>query len=388
MILKLLKKIVYNLLYKSYYDKLESGEAYISTNELRSKNETYFYNSEERIFYTQIKYSILPDSVNPEWIKKLETPQFYSGASYSIIEDSFLVGKHATAIKDSRVILDTFSGNKAYLIRKGDRRRIRFHKLYQKTKEFNWAFSLVNCVNYSYFHWVAEALPLLEALYEFEKRNPDIRKTPILVNSPTPNFIYQYLEIAGIEKERIIEWGWKKVKVKKLIVPSLRYVRPEGTFYNFYSKSGFDFLRDTFLCKNEIESKTYSQKIYITRKDANYRNIINEEELVQLIEKYGYKSYVLGTLSIKEQITLFKNAKEIIAPHGAGLINSIFSRNSLKIIELFPKTRNLDSAYYFYQASLSFDHNHTLIICDCNQNQDIEVDIEKIQYILNQNLTA
>ena len=39
---------------------------------------------------------------------------------------------------------------------------------------------------------------------------------------------------------------------------------------------------------------------------------------------------------MKNQITLFNNAKIIIAQHGAGLFNLIYCKPNTKIIEIFP----------------------------------------------------
>lgn len=79
-------------------------------------------------------------------------------------------------------------------------------------------------------------------------------------------------------------------------------------------------------------------KIYISRLDSPTRELLNEKELIEAIKHYGYTAVTLSGLNITEQISLFKKATHIIAPHGAGLSNLIFSEDNIKIMELFPDT--------------------------------------------------
>ncbi len=84
--------------------------------------------------------------------------------------------------------------------------------------------------------------------------------------------------------------------------------------------------------------KNCFEYIYISRNsDAkNNRKIINEEELVEILNRFGFIKINLSSFSIIEQINIFKNAKFIIAPHGAGLTHLLFSNKGTKVIELFP----------------------------------------------------
>ncbi len=73
--------------------------------------------------------------------------------------------------------------------------------------------------------------------------------------------------------------------------------------------------------------------IYISRHKAVGRQILNETELNACLQKYNFRRYTLEDLSLADQINLFSQAKFIIAPHGAGLTNMIFSTNA-KVIEI------------------------------------------------------
>ena len=59
-------------------------------------------------------------------------------------------------------------------------------------------------------------------------------------------------------------------------------------------------------------------------------------------------------MNIEEQIELFYDAEFVVAPHGAGLSNIMFSRG-IKVLELFPTPQVLP--HYFY-LSKSLGHEY------------------------------
>jgi hypothetical protein len=59
----------------------------------------------------------------------------------------------------------------------------------------------------------------------------------------------------------------------------------------------------------------------------NYSSLFpNETEVESGLKSYGFKTYLLEKMSLREQVILFAQAKIVIAPHGAGLTNLIFSQ--------------------------------------------------------------
>ena len=60
------------------------------------------------------------------------------------------------------------------------------------------------------------------------------------------------------------------------------------------------------------------------RKEGSARELIRNETVNELIEKHtGSFAVLLENLSISEQVLLMKEAKVVIAPHGAGLTNCV-----------------------------------------------------------------
>jgi len=75
-----------------------------------------------------------------------------------------------------------------------------------------------------------------------------------------------------------------------------------------------------------------TRKIFLTRKDAENRNISNQEQLVLALK--GWEQVTLDNLTLTEQVKIFKEASHILSPHGAGLVNTLWCQPGTKVIEL------------------------------------------------------
>ncbi|NJL66205.1 MAG: DUF563 domain-containing protein [Microcoleus sp. SM1_3_4] len=78
----------------------------------------------------------------------------------------------------------------------------------------------------------------------------------------------------------------------------------------------------------------YPDRIYISRSKCSYRQVINEEQVIEILSGFGFVSVLLESMTVWEQIALFSRTKVIIAPHGSGLTNIIFCSPGTKVIEL------------------------------------------------------
>jgi capsular polysaccharide biosynthesis protein len=69
----------------------------------------------------------------------------------------------------------------------------------------------------------------------------------------------------------------------------------------------------------EAPAKLRPKRVFLSRKDTRRRELLNEQELIDRLKPYGFEPIVMSQLSLAEQIETIRNAREIIAPHGAGL---------------------------------------------------------------------
>jgi len=87
------------------------------------------------------------------------------------------------------------------------------------------------------------------------------------------------------------------------------------------------------------------KRIYVSREDARFRKVINEDEVVSFLNKYGFKKVVLSTLDVATQVYLFRNAEVVAGPHGSAFTNIASCRKGAKIVEFF-STEYAHSTYW------------------------------------------
>lgn len=132
------------------------------------------------------------------------------------------------------------------------------------------------------------------------------------------------------------------MQVKNLLLPE---VRP---FTACFNGEELQMVHNYIVARipEEYKSRTYSARIYVTRRKAKYRKIVNEQEVVALLEKYGFSVIDFDDMTFWEQVAQMQAAKYIIAIHGAGMANIVFANPKTKILELLHEYKS-PAAYRF-----------------------------------------
>lgn len=76
--------------------------------------------------------------------------------------------------------------------------------------------------------------------------------------------------------------------------------------------------------------------IYVARTDTAHRRMINEDALVAMLQRQGVRILVPGALPVERQFALFRRARLVIGPHGAGLSNIVACEPETCFYELLP----------------------------------------------------
>lgn len=118
--------------------------------------------------------------------------------------------------------------------------------------------------------------------------------------------------------------------------------------------------------------------LYLTRNHvkAGERNVLNENEILNLLTRNGY-SIINGTESLKDVYLAFLGAKNIIAPHGSLLVNTVFCQNACRIYEFCPDSR-IDESFRYKNNGVGY-YDYTLVPSDERYNINLPIDtIKKI----------
>ncbi|MCP8968347.1 glycosyltransferase family 61 protein [Ectobacillus ponti] len=226
-----------------------------------------------------------------------------------------------------------------------------------------------------YYHWLFDVIARLHML---EAAGIPYNKLLLNMKGNRP-FQQETLALLGIDQSRILTCHEHlHLQAHKLIVPSI------VGYLGHMPKWTCRYLRSRFL---PYSRKVFGyEKIYIKRKYARHRRVINEDEVAAFLEQRGFRTVVLEELSVVEQMNIFASAEVVVAPHGGGLTNLVFCSPRTKVIEFFaPNYINglywvlsnhvdLDYYYLFGEGDHPPDYVYPAYVWE-----DIQVDMQKLK---------
>ncbi len=256
------------------------------------------------------------------------------------LEQAKIIGNYPVAFdRDRNLILETtlprFNSIEAHVAQNVSIKTIIASQISKKDRQsaIDVACILTNPWSNNFWHWTVDTLTQLEGI-EYYQQQIGI-KPKLIVESNLRSWQGDSLKLLGYEDDDLIMWQDFRRTVNKLIVPSFR--RSYEEIHGEISVSACQWLRQKMLgsiSRLKGSCSSFSPKIFISRRKALGRRIINENEVIKALEPLGFTTYILEEMSYIEQVKLFAQAKVIIAPHGAGLTNLIFADNPI-IVELF-----------------------------------------------------
>ena len=243
---------------------------------------------------------------------------------------------------------------------------------------------LAGLTNNIYFHWMLDILPRWELL---RINNCNFDEIDYFVVDNSLSFQRETLKLLAIPEHKQININKiHHLQATQLIVPSF-----PGTVA-WMPKWTCDFLKQRFLNLENTKLPSSKKRIYITRKLAKSRRVLNEDEILKLLATYGFEEVILESLSVLEQAALFSQAEIIISPHGSGLTNLVFCQPGTKVIELFAPNyvyhcywwiSNLVSLDYYYLLGETLPgwHFHHLIYPQ-DFSEDIVINVRDLLKLL------
>lgn len=231
----------------------------------------------------------------------------------------------------------------------------------------------------NWYHWLFQVLPRLIILKE-----SGIAYDKIYLS----DFDYEWqkkslkkvLDFLGISKDKLfLVKGDQVIQAKVLIVPSVPFIPSKSRkIFPGWLKQ---FLHTVFLHKN-------LKGIYISRSKASSRRIINEKDFIDLLIKHEFEIIYLEDLDPSEQASLFNKARIVIASHGSGLTNLIFSNPEVKVIEIDHKLDQEEQRSFFKRLTHMVKGHYypfyTDTVSEDNLDDDLFVDLDHFEKLLKQ----
>ncbi|MFC4541758.1 glycosyltransferase family 61 protein [Halosolutus amylolyticus] len=249
------------------------------------------------------------------------------------------------------------------------------------TGSIDRAVLLYNQWNRGYYHWTVETLTRLEGVEAYRERTGE---TPKLIVGPNPTpFQRESLELLGYEDADLIEWDRHHGRVDELVVPSVRRELNRADISPVAHQWLHDRMCEAAAAEGFETDDDDPELVYISREDADYRRVVNEDEVLDVLEPYGFEKYVLSDRSMAEDVALFSRADVIVAPHGAGLTNVLYASDA-SVIELF-RSDYVQPVYFVLAKQRGLRYRYQL--CEY-QGTDIVADVDALEAAVRAELEA
>ena len=221
-------------------------------------------------------------------------------------------------------------------------------------------------------HWMFDCMPRLRLLAESE---PTANVTVLMPDFVRPA-LKESLEILfpkhfTLEYHPYATWFQTEKFLWSTVV--------SGRCNFFLPPETFEAIRRPIFAKYGLPEKhTKKRRIFVTRRHAITRRVLNEPEVSALLTRYGFEGVELSELSFRQQVELFHEADIVVGPHGAGLASIVFSGDIRLVV--------------FYATQLPLNHWHTLarglgqehyfLMSNVGEDDSFSVDVRGLEDIL------
>ncbi len=282
----------------------------------------------------------------PRSVIAREVPRAFSFESYHVLNELFvaripearIVGTSGAVITPDGGLLEESMWGMGWLQKD---RALNSFKLKYERRQGNF-YTIASLFSEGYAHWVLDTLPRLYAL----DRSPtdDLQ---IIVSRPLADWHKESLAMLGLENMRFVALEDRCLQLETLYFPG--YVGDPGNHH----PQGCRWLRERFL--KDYKKERGTRRLYITRRLARGRRVLNEEELQPILNDYGFEIVETENLSFRGKVELLSDAEIVVGPHGGGLTNLLFAPQSCRVLELFDPG-HLNAAYYALADALGQEY--------------------------------
>lgn len=227
----------------------------------------------------------------------------------------------------------------------------------------------------NYYHWHIFALKKLLILKEKGLIENSLLFLPKKYQKY--KFALPSLEKFGIKKNQIVFLPKKSnIKVSELALASASQQHPIA------------FQEISRILKSAPKTDlNFGDKIYISREGQVLRFVENEKEVVDLLEKYGFKKVIIDKFSYDEQIAICAKIKYLVSPHGAGLTNLLFMSKGASVLEMAAKPYPFKPTTDYYKLASMLGIKYFYQECEMGENStkkdfhqaSLVVDLEKLE---------
>jgi capsular polysaccharide biosynthesis protein len=139
------------------------------------------------------------------------------------------------------------------------------------------------------------------------------------------------------------------VECRSLMMPS--HTAPSGHFKDEAIRGVRDVLLSAY-----GEAGGSQERIYISRRRAEKRRIVNEDAVTDVLSRFGFETVYAEDLSFAQQVQRISRARYLVSNHGAGLTNMLFMQEGGSVLELRHETDCINNCYFTLSSALDLNY--------------------------------
>lgn len=179
----------------------------------------------------------------------------------------------------------------------------------------------------NYHHWTVDLLPRAGLVQRAGYRLSEFDH--VLIKHRGSPFQVEALRRLGIDTDKVIRVEDDlHLQAETLVVPAVRHDNTK------VSRSDMEFVRRLYL-PEEPSPTTAFRRLYVSRRDASFRRVTNEAELMPVLHEYGFEEVSMSKMSVAEQAKVFSEAQYLVGPNGSALANLVFANPACQVLEFF-----------------------------------------------------
>lgn len=210
---------------------------------------------------------------------------------------------------------------------------------------------VTNSISNNFFHWFFDVLQKLEFLDDIHRGQERFDYKIIIPSTHKSLFISETLSAFNFN----VVWQYKDEVLSCRDLTVVPDIAPTGNFRKELVKRLRERLKKHFF-RNRIDINPLNPRVYITRRSATRRKIVNEDEIIPVLEENGFAIIDMDLIGFYDQINLMFNSEILISLHGAGLSHMLWMNDGAKVMEIRARGDAQNNCYFTLSSDLGLDY--------------------------------
>lgn len=190
----------------------------------------------------------------------------------------------------------------------------------------------------NWYHWLVDCLP---QLFLAERLPEPYRRWPVLIPEQIRRYPTMVHALELFLESREIIWlpEWALVHAREVVwldsleisnIPeSLTDTTDEARIHMLH-REGMEAYRDRYLAEFCPNDPPHERKVFLIR--SGTRRIYNQDQVIEVARRHGFEPIAPDTLTLAEQVRLFRESRHIIGPSGAGFAGVLFCQPETNVL--------------------------------------------------------